>query len=314
MCTNQLKHVEATLNNILKSNYAHPFAKPVTGVEGYDIIIKRKMDFGTIKENIKSNTYKSSRECIDDIFLVFANCYIFNAPDTGIVAMARHLERRFREKLELMPKVEAPYEKPASGSKSENTKTNTTNITKKEPTRQDDIYEAGQAAKKPKTEITLSDFMFVQEKWKVLKDAHKELWKLLNGLVTEFNELTAVVNKFTDSIDKHNKTGGELEVNETDSFNKLLSVNVQKPLQSEEYSFQVVSNDTPSKKRKLKDPSKNSKTLVPDEASIFKQQQNAGDFNSDFKNMEQSHAAPLIDSSGGDSGSIILIDFSTKVS
>lgn len=33
MCTNQLKHIEATLNNILKSNYAFPFAKPVTGVE-----------------------------------------------------------------------------------------------------------------------------------------------------------------------------------------------------------------------------------------------------------------------------------------
>lgn len=164
------------------------------------------MDFGTIKQNIKSNTYKTSRECIDDIFLVFANCYIFNAPDTGIVTMARHLERRFREKLELMPKVEAPYEKPARRPKSENIKNNTADITKKGPTRRDDIYGTRQAVKKPKTEITLSDYVNVQGKWKVLKDAHKELWKLLNGLVTEFNDLTAVVNKFTESIDRHCKS------------------------------------------------------------------------------------------------------------
>ncbi|VUZ39030.1 unnamed protein product [Hymenolepis diminuta] len=309
MSTNQLKHIETTLNNILKSNYAYPFAKPVKGVEGYDIIIKKKMDFGTIKQNIRSNGYKSSRECLDDIFLVFANCYIFNAPDTGIVAMARHLERRFREKLEFMPEAEAPYKKPARRPKSEDIKNNTTDITKRGPTRRGNIYGTRQAAKKSKTEINVSDFMNVQGKLKVLKDTHRELWKLLSSLVTEFNELTAVINKFSESINGHYEilARGESEMNETGGINKPLSVNVQKPLQSKEYHFQVAFNDTPREKKKKKNSSKDSKTHLPHKAPFSKQLQNADNFNGHFKNMKLSHATLLIKNDSGDSRSLSFL-------
>lgn len=101
--------------------------------------------------------------------------------------------------------------------------------------------------------------------------------------------------------------GGESEINETGSINKLLSVNVQKSLQSEEYPFQVVSNDTPREEKEKKTPSKNSKTHVPDKASIFKQQQTADNFNDNFKNMKGSHTTLLIDNDSGDSGSLSFL-------
>lgn len=49
------------------------------------------MDIGTVKMNTKSDACRSSRECLNDIFAVFTNSYIFNAIDTNIAGMGRRL-------------------------------------------------------------------------------------------------------------------------------------------------------------------------------------------------------------------------------
>lgn len=39
------------------------------------------MDLGTVKKRIETTYYSNARECMDDIELVFANCYAYNAPE-----------------------------------------------------------------------------------------------------------------------------------------------------------------------------------------------------------------------------------------
>ncbi|CAH8480261.1 unnamed protein product [Schistosoma haematobium] len=64
------------------------------------------MDLGTIKQRLNLKFYHSSSECLDDLFTMFRNCYIFNKPGDDVVAMAMKLEQIARERLKFMPTPE----------------------------------------------------------------------------------------------------------------------------------------------------------------------------------------------------------------
>ena len=40
------------------------------------------MDFGTIKQRLNNNYYHREQEFLDDVHLVFENCYKFNGEDS----------------------------------------------------------------------------------------------------------------------------------------------------------------------------------------------------------------------------------------
>ena len=67
-----------------KHQHGWPFYYPVNtiklGLPDYFKIIKQPMDLGTVKKRLENNYYWCAQECIDDINLMFNNCYTYNKP------------------------------------------------------------------------------------------------------------------------------------------------------------------------------------------------------------------------------------------
>uniref|UniRef100_A0A668AXE2 Bromodomain adjacent to zinc finger domain 2B n=1 Tax=Myripristis murdjan TaxID=586833 RepID=A0A668AXE2_9TELE len=78
---------------------AWPFLTPVNSkaVPGYKKVIKKPMDFSTIREKLINNQYLNLETFIVDVNLVFDNCEKFNEDDSTI-GRAGHSMRRFFEK------------------------------------------------------------------------------------------------------------------------------------------------------------------------------------------------------------------------
>ncbi|VDO08782.1 unnamed protein product [Rodentolepis nana] len=241
------------------------------GVPHYDFIIKKKMDFNTIIKNINTNAYKSSRECIDDIFLVFTNCYIFNPPDADIVSIARILEHRFRDKLERMHEVKTRCVKPKIRSKSKNSEMGTGT---KELSQEVGIHGESQIAVKQEMEFTESDLLIIKEKAHILKCANGLLSEILNGLVIQFDALSTSVNRLVDLID--NKSEGESDVIVKDDEEMQLSVNEQTFSQENEHLLRIVSN--------LSEEYENA-----EQASSFETQQTGFYYNDLLEDLEIGH-------------------------
>ena len=49
---------------------------------------------------------RCAKECVDDITLMFKNCYHYNKPEEDVCLMASSLEKFFLSKLKAMPPVE----------------------------------------------------------------------------------------------------------------------------------------------------------------------------------------------------------------
>uniref|UniRef100_U3IR80 Bromo domain-containing protein n=1 Tax=Anas platyrhynchos platyrhynchos TaxID=8840 RepID=U3IR80_ANAPP len=69
------------------------FAFPVTDAiaPGYSMIIKHPMDFGTMKEKIAANEYKSVTEFKADFKLMCDNAMTYNRPDTVYYKLAKKI-------------------------------------------------------------------------------------------------------------------------------------------------------------------------------------------------------------------------------
>jgi hypothetical protein len=67
------------------------FASPVDaeslGLKDYYSIIKRPMDFGTIKQNLKDHKYTNEQSFMDDIDLTFNNCAVYNGLSSDVGRM-----------------------------------------------------------------------------------------------------------------------------------------------------------------------------------------------------------------------------------
>ncbi|KAM4731279.1 LOW QUALITY PROTEIN: bromodomain adjacent to zinc finger domain protein 2B-like [Anableps anableps] len=78
---------------------AWPFLTPVKhkSVPGYRKVIKKPMDFSTIKEKLINNLYSNEEAFIFDVNLVFDNCQKFNEDDSEI-GQAGHRMKKFFDK------------------------------------------------------------------------------------------------------------------------------------------------------------------------------------------------------------------------
>ncbi|CAK6970761.1 bromodomain adjacent to zinc finger domain protein 2B-like isoform X3 [Scomber scombrus] len=78
---------------------AWPFLTPVNlkSVPGYKKVIKKPMDFSTIREKLVSSQYQNLETFIIDVNLVFDNCEKFNE-DNSEIGRAGHTMRKFFEK------------------------------------------------------------------------------------------------------------------------------------------------------------------------------------------------------------------------
>ncbi|RKO90560.1 transcription factor, partial [Blyttiomyces helicus] len=97
----QLKECRKILQNLKRLRDAPPFLVPVDpdalGIPTYFQVIKKPMDISTIEK--KLSAYTKAQEFIDDVDLMFNNCYLFNGKDSPIGLMAQNLETSFRRQL-----------------------------------------------------------------------------------------------------------------------------------------------------------------------------------------------------------------------
>ncbi|XP_046402688.1 bromodomain adjacent to zinc finger domain protein 1A isoform X2 [Ischnura elegans] len=95
--------LESLLADISRHADAWPFMRPVLKSEApdYHLIIKRPMDFGTMKYKLKIMEYKNNNEFLADALLVFENCQMYNntsaAEYKAGVRLSRYFERRCKE-------------------------------------------------------------------------------------------------------------------------------------------------------------------------------------------------------------------------
>ena len=92
----ELKFCEKVLNELSKPKYgsiSYPFMAPVDpvalNIPTYHNIIKRPMDFGSMKSKLDHGEYENAKEFEADVRLVFQNCYRFN-PQGDVINSAGH--------------------------------------------------------------------------------------------------------------------------------------------------------------------------------------------------------------------------------
>ncbi|XP_033473301.1 bromodomain adjacent to zinc finger domain protein 2B isoform X4 [Epinephelus lanceolatus] len=97
--TNALAMCRVLLAELEAHQDAWPFLTPVNqkAVPGYRKVIKKPMDFSTIREKLTNNQYLNLESFIVDVNLVFDNCEKFNEDDSEI-GRAGHSMRRFFDK------------------------------------------------------------------------------------------------------------------------------------------------------------------------------------------------------------------------
>ncbi|XP_056289566.1 bromodomain adjacent to zinc finger domain protein 2B isoform X2 [Pseudoliparis swirei] len=97
--TNGLTMCRVLLDELEAQQDAWPFLTPVNQkvVPGYRKVIKKPMDFFTIKEKLTNNQYLNLETFIVDVNLVFDNCEQFNEDDSEI-GRAGHNMRTFFDK------------------------------------------------------------------------------------------------------------------------------------------------------------------------------------------------------------------------
>ncbi|KAJ8492001.1 hypothetical protein OPV22_013722 [Ensete ventricosum] len=117
VCTKRMQELMRQFGTILKQitqhKWARPFMNPVDvkglGLDDYYEVIKKPMDFGTIKNQMEAKDgsgYKNVREIYADVRLVFTNAMTYNDDRSDIHVMAKTLLDKFEEKwLQLLPKV-----------------------------------------------------------------------------------------------------------------------------------------------------------------------------------------------------------------
>ncbi|XP_039282442.1 bromodomain adjacent to zinc finger domain protein 1A isoform X2 [Nilaparvata lugens] len=105
--------LQEMLDALMHHKDAWPFLRPVTKAEvpDYRNIIKKPMDFGTIKHKLNMLEYSKNSQVIADALLVFDNCYTYNQPDSEVYKTGERLQKMF-EKLcsERKMNIDVDYE------------------------------------------------------------------------------------------------------------------------------------------------------------------------------------------------------------
>eukprot|EP00834_Sanchytrium_tribonematis_P000416 NODE_8_length_66115_cov_0.981823.p1 type:complete len:1761 gc:universal NODE_8_length_66115_cov_0.981823:12928-18210(+) len=115
-------NVRQVLNNLKKRKEAALFLKPVDpvalNIPTYPEIVKNPMDFQTINDKIGNDEYEYLSEFVEDVELVFSNCWLFNPPGSYIHGAAIELKKQLkielsRSNLSSKPKKVQSVPKPA---------------------------------------------------------------------------------------------------------------------------------------------------------------------------------------------------------
>ena len=97
----RLKLAEKLLAELIRDENAWPFLKPVSKKDAPDYakIIKRPIDFATIKDNCNKLAYADYTMLVADIRLVFANCRQYNETDSDVYETGEKMSALFEQRL-----------------------------------------------------------------------------------------------------------------------------------------------------------------------------------------------------------------------
>jgi len=106
---------------LMKHKDGWPFERPITKQEAPDYLlcVKTPMDLSTIRSRMDGNIYYSrNQEILDDIRLVFSNCFQYNQEDAEEYKCAVRLEKYFDKELDRVGMIdESQYPKAPKSKK-----------------------------------------------------------------------------------------------------------------------------------------------------------------------------------------------------
>lgn len=100
------KQAKKLINMLWKVKGAYLFHKPVDpielGIPDYFQIIKKPMDFSTIKKKLSNNLYTNFKQFTEDIKLTFDNCYLYNGADSSVGLACTVIKNEYQKLYEQM--------------------------------------------------------------------------------------------------------------------------------------------------------------------------------------------------------------------
>ncbi|EEB07414.2 Swr1 complex bromodomain subunit Brf1 [Schizosaccharomyces japonicus yFS275] len=107
----QHKYCLAIVRQLKRTKDSIPFRAPVDPVKqnipDYPTIIKHPMDLGTIEKRLTGHIYNSAQEFIDDMRLMFSNCFTYNGTTSPVGVMGKNIETIFERQLKQLPSSNA---------------------------------------------------------------------------------------------------------------------------------------------------------------------------------------------------------------
>ena len=104
MCDSWEKIAKQLMNTLWKVRDAELFHKPVDPVElnipNYFEIIKRPMDFSTVKKKLNNYTYTNLKEYCEDMELIFNNCLLYNGINSYVGEMCLRVKNEYKNLFE----------------------------------------------------------------------------------------------------------------------------------------------------------------------------------------------------------------------
>jgi transcriptional activator SPT7 len=100
--------VEKVLMELKAGEHAHPFLQRVNKREAPDYynVIKHPMDIGTMMKKLKQLQYKSKKDFVDDLMLIWSNCLKYNAdPNHFLRKKALHMKKETEKLVPLIPDI-----------------------------------------------------------------------------------------------------------------------------------------------------------------------------------------------------------------
>lgn len=100
--------MEKVLMELKATEHAHPFLQRVNKREApdYYTVIKHPMDIGTMMKKLKQLQYKSKKEFVDDLMLIWSNCLTYNRdPAHYLRKKALYMKKETEKLVPLIPDI-----------------------------------------------------------------------------------------------------------------------------------------------------------------------------------------------------------------
>ena len=100
--------MEKVIMELKAGEHAHPFLQRVNKREAPDYynIIKQPMDIGSMMKKLKQLAYKSKKEFVDDLMLIWSNCLKYNTdPNHPLRKKALYMRKETEKLVPLIPEI-----------------------------------------------------------------------------------------------------------------------------------------------------------------------------------------------------------------